>query len=33
MKQIESLMQQLRLNGMKDRWKALLETRQAHERV
>ncbi len=31
MKQIESLMQQLRLNGMRDHWKALLETRQAHE--
>jgi len=31
MTQIENLMQQLRLNGMKDRWTALLETRQAHE--
>lgn len=31
MTQIEHLMQELRLNGMRDRWKVLLETRQAHE--
>lgn len=31
MTSLETLMQQLRMQGMRDRWKALLETRQSHE--
>ena len=31
MTQVETLMQQLRMQGMKERWKALAEARQLHE--